>query len=59
MNQPDCVCVKCGEKYGRATEDAGAVFTIGECSVCHDERPVTDPKHFGGLNEEWVNHEDV
>lgn len=49
---PTWVCFECGEKYGR---HAPGICTVHEdvCGICGKTVPVTEPRDFGHLRDEW------
>lgn len=56
--QPNWVCFSCGNKYRAKPPIQDHVSTIhmGKCEVCHEEKPVTEPRDFGYLVHAWRDH---
>lgn len=56
--QPEYVCAECGATYGRVLPSV-STWHVGTCGVCEAEGvPVTEPRDFGGLNDNWRNHQE-
>ena len=51
-NNPEWVCVDCGERYGRRLPKY-ATLSMGECGVCGKEKAVTEPRDYGHLTADW------
>jgi len=49
---PSWVCATCGLKYGNRPAGV-STWHIGECGICNGNHPVTEPRDFGHLKEEW------
>ncbi|NBT61392.1 MAG: hypothetical protein EBT02_06395 [Planctomycetia bacterium] len=59
--QPENVCISCGEKWGthhlKNTESHR--IWIDQCDVCLKLRPVADVSEYGFLREGWDGEEVV
>lgn len=48
LDYPQWVCARCGHRHGRRSPDVASWHT-GECGVCGDYAPVTEPRDFGHI----------
>jgi hypothetical protein len=46
---PAWVCHDCGTRYGRRVPGEASTWHIDTCDVCGQEKPVTQPRDYGGL----------
>ena len=52
---PQWVCGDCGSRYGN--KPCGiSTWHNDICGVCGNTRPVTEPRDFGHLKQEWIKH---
>jgi len=54
--QPSTVCFECGTLYACEKREGASSYHQGRCDVCHEVKQVTDPRDFGYLNRDWVDH---
>ena len=55
--QPVWICHDCGREYGN--RDCGvATWHSDTCEVCGKETSCTEPRDYGYLKPNWVNHKD-
>jgi len=62
--QPEWVCDSCGAAYGiwwEAGEYCGpskhlATYHVDDCRVCGRHVPCTEPRDYGYLRKEWLEH---
>lgn len=48
MNSPAFVCTVCAEAAGgKMPPNHVATWHEGECEICHEIKPVTEPRDFG------------
>lgn len=50
------ICQECGHKFGRPERiPAGhlATFHLGNCDICGEIKPVSEPRDFGHLKTNW------
>lgn len=65
--QPEWVCSSCGEKYGLWWQNGvytgpskhDATFHVDDCRVCKKHVPCTEPRDFGYLVKEWMDHSKI
>lgn len=51
---PDQVCISCGNRHGRGMPEGHlCTMHLGECGICGETRPVTEPRDFGHLKPGW------
>ena len=55
-SQPRAVCFDCGKKYGCDVKEGASSYWTDKCGVCHKTTLVTDPRDFGYLNRDYLNH---
>lgn len=61
MKYPTWICDPCGRKLGRfyingryvGPAKHTATYHEGQCDVCGNKRPVTEPRDYGHLITDW------
>lgn len=51
--QPAWVCDECAEKHKAGKWFPYSTWHIGECGVCKQKKPVTEPRDCGYLKKGW------
>ena len=49
---PQYICFDCGRRHGRRNAGVCTVHN-GECGICGNTAPVTEPRDFGHLMDGW------
>ena len=59
--QPDNVCISCGDKWGmhKLKNSESHRIWIDQCDVCWRLKPVADVSEYGYLKEGWDGEEVV
>lgn len=54
--QPVWVCYGCGDTHRAGKWYAYSTWHGGMCGVCHQPKPVTEPRDCGYLLPSWMTH---